>query len=97
MRGGSSLKVGAQGAKINKAVTATHYLTGRGALLLLLDDDDDEDGGDDGHGNGKLILFICQGQKDLSTNRVETTNQQKQFPKRESARTMGKLFTAHSS
>ena len=26
--GGSSLKVGAQGAKINKAVTATHYLRG---------------------------------------------------------------------
>ena len=28
MRGGSSLKVGSQGAKINKAVTATHYLRG---------------------------------------------------------------------
>ena len=64
-----------------------------------MDDDDDEDGGDDGHGNGNLILFTLSGslQKDLSTNRVETTNQQKQFPKRESARTMGKLFTAHSS
>ena len=63
------------------------------------DDDDDEDGGDDGHGNGNLILFTLSGllQKDLSTNRVETTNQQKQLPKRESARTMGKLFTAHSS
>ena len=45
------------------------------------DDDDDEDGGDDGHGNGNLILFTLSGllQKDLSTNRVETTNQQKKI------------------
>ena len=98
MRGGSSLKVGAQGAKINKAVTATHYLRGVPCPSPPLDDDDD-DGCDDGHGNGNLNLVTLSGslQKDLSTDNIETTNQQKQFPKRESARTMGKFFTAHSS